>query len=235
MFLTRGAVYPGMPPQFAYPAAVGDFPTALLASISIRAVAKDWSIGLLDTGVLGTCSLGDPLRHVHRSQGALGMSAPLATRNRGVAKRSRTENGATRALVRRQGRTLWPALGTRLFGSAHLLAGWLAWSTSELGFSEPTFPRGAIDPEHDTQSEGEQPERKPKRDRVSDGYRTRTGGAPGLSYRGHPPSRPSPAQPGDERLRRRRFARRRPEPQRPVALLPSMSVRRWGRMCRAGA
>ena len=45
MFLTRGAIYPGMPPQFAYPAAVGDLLTALLAFASIPAVANDWKIG----------------------------------------------------------------------------------------------------------------------------------------------------------------------------------------------
>ena len=28
MFLTRGATYPGMPPEFAYPAAIGDFVTS---------------------------------------------------------------------------------------------------------------------------------------------------------------------------------------------------------------
>src|SRR6266704_7173846 len=39
MFLTRGAVYPGMPPQFAYPAALGDLLTALLAFACIPAVA----------------------------------------------------------------------------------------------------------------------------------------------------------------------------------------------------
>src|SRR2546421_12526455 len=31
MFLTRGATFPGMPPQFAYPAAFGDLITAILA------------------------------------------------------------------------------------------------------------------------------------------------------------------------------------------------------------
>jgi hypothetical protein len=31
MFLAAGAVYPGMPPQFAWPAAIGDFIAALLA------------------------------------------------------------------------------------------------------------------------------------------------------------------------------------------------------------
>jgi hypothetical protein len=41
MFLTRGAVYPGMPPQFAYPAALGDLVTALLAFASIPAVVRD--------------------------------------------------------------------------------------------------------------------------------------------------------------------------------------------------
>lgn len=38
MFLTPGAVYQGMPPQFAYPAAIGDFITALLAFTAIPAV-----------------------------------------------------------------------------------------------------------------------------------------------------------------------------------------------------
>ena len=45
MFLARGAVYPGMPPQFAYPAALGDLFTALLAFASIPAVLKDWNAG----------------------------------------------------------------------------------------------------------------------------------------------------------------------------------------------
>jgi len=45
MFLTRGAVYPGMPPQFAYPAALGDLLTALLAFASIPVVLKDWNAG----------------------------------------------------------------------------------------------------------------------------------------------------------------------------------------------
>src|SRR5438477_2371200 len=35
MFLTRGATFPGMPPQFAYPAAVGDLLTAILAFAAI--------------------------------------------------------------------------------------------------------------------------------------------------------------------------------------------------------
>ena len=42
MFLTRGATYPGMPPQFAYPAALGDLIAASLAFASIGAVVGDW-------------------------------------------------------------------------------------------------------------------------------------------------------------------------------------------------
>src|SRR5258705_8323914 len=45
MFLTRGAVYPGLPPQFAYPAALGDLLTACLAFASIPAVVKGWKVG----------------------------------------------------------------------------------------------------------------------------------------------------------------------------------------------
>src|SRR6266403_3603711 len=41
MFLMRGAIYPGMPPQFAYPAAIGDFITAILAFTAIPAVAMN--------------------------------------------------------------------------------------------------------------------------------------------------------------------------------------------------
>lgn len=39
MFLASGATYSGMPPQFAYPAAIGDLVTAVLAFASIFAVA----------------------------------------------------------------------------------------------------------------------------------------------------------------------------------------------------
>jgi hypothetical protein len=35
MFLSRGATFPGMPPQFAYPAAFGDLITAVLAFAAI--------------------------------------------------------------------------------------------------------------------------------------------------------------------------------------------------------
>ena len=40
MFLAPGAIYPGMPPQFSYPAAIGDLLTAVLAIIAIIAVAR---------------------------------------------------------------------------------------------------------------------------------------------------------------------------------------------------
>jgi hypothetical protein len=39
MFLAKGATYPGMPLQFAYPAAIGDLVAAVLAFVAIFAVA----------------------------------------------------------------------------------------------------------------------------------------------------------------------------------------------------
>src|SRR6266478_2461721 len=45
MFLMRGATYPGMPLQFAYPAAIGDFITAALAFAAIPSVAKNLPVG----------------------------------------------------------------------------------------------------------------------------------------------------------------------------------------------
>ncbi len=41
MFLTRGATFPGMPPQFAYPAAFGDLITAVLAFGAIPLVLRN--------------------------------------------------------------------------------------------------------------------------------------------------------------------------------------------------
>ena len=43
MFLAPGAVYPGIPQQFVYPAAFGDLLTALLALIAILAVVRQSS------------------------------------------------------------------------------------------------------------------------------------------------------------------------------------------------
>src|SRR5881296_4759492 len=40
MFLTRGATYPGLPLEFAYPAAFGDLITAILALIAIPLVLR---------------------------------------------------------------------------------------------------------------------------------------------------------------------------------------------------
>ncbi len=41
MFMTSGAVYDGMPTQFAFPAAIGDFITALLALFALYAIRQD--------------------------------------------------------------------------------------------------------------------------------------------------------------------------------------------------
>src|SRR5436190_9693787 len=40
MFLTRGATYSGLPPEFAYPAAFGDLVTAILAFLAIPLVLR---------------------------------------------------------------------------------------------------------------------------------------------------------------------------------------------------
>ncbi len=45
MFLAAGAVHPGMPAQFAFPAAIGDTVAALLAFASIFAVLKNLKSG----------------------------------------------------------------------------------------------------------------------------------------------------------------------------------------------
>jgi len=45
MFLAPGATYIGMPPQFAYPAALGDLLAALLAVAAIPAVAANSRVG----------------------------------------------------------------------------------------------------------------------------------------------------------------------------------------------
>jgi hypothetical protein len=43
MFLTRGATYPGLPGQFAYPAAFGDLLTAVLAFVALFSVSCNWT------------------------------------------------------------------------------------------------------------------------------------------------------------------------------------------------
>jgi hypothetical protein len=47
MFLTRGAIYPGIPHQFAYPAALGDLLAAVLAFASLMAVVGNHATGKL--------------------------------------------------------------------------------------------------------------------------------------------------------------------------------------------
>jgi len=42
MFLAGGAVFPGMPPQFAWPAAVGDLITAAIAFLAIPVTSRDF-------------------------------------------------------------------------------------------------------------------------------------------------------------------------------------------------
>ena len=49
MFLTRGATYPGLPSQIAYPAALGDVVTAALALIALFLVTAFWVPSLLVT------------------------------------------------------------------------------------------------------------------------------------------------------------------------------------------
>jgi hypothetical protein len=50
MFLAPGATYAGIPPQFAYPAAYGDLLAAILALLSIRAVAVGIGAAGLSSG-----------------------------------------------------------------------------------------------------------------------------------------------------------------------------------------
>ncbi len=60
MFLTPGATYPGMPPQFAYPAAVGDLIAAILAFTAIPAVLKNLPVArplLWGFNIFGTLDL----------------------------------------------------------------------------------------------------------------------------------------------------------------------------------
>ena len=64
MFLTPCATYPGIPPQFAYPAAFGDLVAALLALAAIPAVARGARIARLQVwafNVWGTADLVDAI------------------------------------------------------------------------------------------------------------------------------------------------------------------------------
>jgi len=55
MFLAPGAIYPGLPPQFAYPAALGDLLTALLALAALLAGAPRPLVWVFN--VVGTADL----------------------------------------------------------------------------------------------------------------------------------------------------------------------------------
>jgi hypothetical protein len=60
MFMASGAVYEGMPPQFAYPAGIGDFVAALLALFALYAIRQDKSFKIAAMwlfNVVGTIDL----------------------------------------------------------------------------------------------------------------------------------------------------------------------------------
>jgi len=64
MFLAPGAVYPGIPAQFAWPAALGDLATAVLALIAIPAVVRGSRLARLLVGLfnlVGTLDLIDAI------------------------------------------------------------------------------------------------------------------------------------------------------------------------------
>ncbi|MFZ0709891.1 MAG: hypothetical protein WAM53_07615 [Terrimicrobiaceae bacterium] len=60
MFLAEGAVFPGMPPQFAWPAAVGDLVVAIIAFLAIPVTLRDFQSAkalLWLFNILGTLDL----------------------------------------------------------------------------------------------------------------------------------------------------------------------------------
>ena len=65
MFLAPGAVYPGIPPQFAYPAAFGDLLAAVLALVALFAV-------------LGRSRLARPLVGAFNVVGSLDLATAIA-------------------------------------------------------------------------------------------------------------------------------------------------------------
>ena len=73
----KGATYPGMPPQFAFPAAAGDFIAAILAFIAIPVTARNLRGGrilLWVFNILGTIDLATAiaLATVHGAGGSMG-------------------------------------------------------------------------------------------------------------------------------------------------------------------
>src|SRR5437879_11266157 len=77
MFLTRGATYPGLPSQFAYPAALGDLLTSIIAFVTIPIVLRRspfaktavWSFNILGTIDL---ILAITLATIYDAPGAMG-------------------------------------------------------------------------------------------------------------------------------------------------------------------
>ncbi len=65
MFLAPGAVYPGIPEAFAYPAAIGDLVAAVLALLAIPAVA-------------GQSRLARPLVGLFNTEGTLDLVAAIS-------------------------------------------------------------------------------------------------------------------------------------------------------------
>jgi hypothetical protein len=77
MFLSPGATYAGIPPQFAYPAAFGDLLTALLAMAAILALVRNVRSGRLFVwifNVVGTIDLiaAIALATIYRAAGYMG-------------------------------------------------------------------------------------------------------------------------------------------------------------------
>src|SRR2546429_9006587 len=61
MFLTRGATYPGLPQEFAYPAAFGDLITAMIALVTIPIVLRGSTLAKPAVLVFNVVRTGDLL------------------------------------------------------------------------------------------------------------------------------------------------------------------------------
>ena len=77
MFLTRGATYPGMPSEFAYPAAFGDLLTAVLALVTLPIVLRGSSLAKPAVwlfNIVGTLDLATAitLATIHNAPVAMG-------------------------------------------------------------------------------------------------------------------------------------------------------------------
>ena len=71
MFLTRGATYPGLPWQFAYPAAFGDLLTAIIALVTIPIVLRRSSFAKPAVWVFNVLGTIDPLVAIVLALGAM--------------------------------------------------------------------------------------------------------------------------------------------------------------------